>query len=238
MNRTDISLSLVIPVYNEEKRIGKTFDALFDFSRHHMFADLEVVFVNDGSRDSTLDKIRNFSASLPVRVISYQENRGKGFAVRRGMLEAKNDYVLFLDADMSTPLSEINLFLPYIRDHEDVIIGSRKIQGARVRKYQPWHRRMMGEVYTALANYITKAGVSDFTCGFKCFSRQASRKVFENAKIDRWSYDAEILFLARKFNLRIIEVGVSWENDEDTKVRLGIDAIQSLFDLVRIPMRK
>lgn len=231
------SLSVVIPVYNEEKRINKTFDRLLDFAAHHSCADLEIIFVDDGSLDKTLDKLRNFNALLPVEIISYKENRGKGFAVRQGMRKAKNDYVLFLDADMSTPFTEVDKFLPHMRDHHDVIIGNRKIQGSHVKKYQSWHRRKMGDIYTLLARGITGVDVSDFTCGFKCFSKKAAKKIFGDARIDRWSYDAEVLFLARIAGFNIFEVGVSWENDEDSKVRLGKDVVQSFLDLIRIRMR-
>ena len=188
--------------------------------------------------DGTKKLIENFRSDINVKLVSCEKNRGKGFAVRRGMLEANNDYALFLDADMSTPLGELKKFAPFMEQGAHVIIGTRKAAGARILKHQPFLRQKMGEVYTALANLATGARVSDFTCGFKCFSMEAIHKIFPYARIDRWSYDAEILYLARLCNLKIHEVPVLWTNDEDSRVRLGKDALQSFTDLLKIRLNK
>ena len=233
-----IKISVVIPVFNEEKRLPKTFSALNALSRDPFFSGAEIIFVDDGSSDGTRKLIENFRSGKNVKLVSYEKNRGKGFAVRRGMLEANNDYALFLDADMSTPLGELKKFAPFMEQGAHVIIGTRKAAGARILKHQPFLRQKMGEVYTALANLATGARVSDFTCGFKCFSMEAIHKIFPYARIDRWSYDAEILYLARLCNLKIHEVPVLWTNDEDSRVRLGKDALQSFTDLLKIRLNK
>lgn len=233
-----IKLSIVIPVFNEERRLPKTFDALRNFTKKKFAPVAEVIFVDDGSNDGTLKMIKEFKFEFPVKLISYPQNCGKGHAVRRGMLDASGDYALMLDADMSTPLAEIEKFTLLMELGAQVIIGTRKIAGAKVLKHQPFLRQKMGEAYTALANIITGAGVSDFTCGFKCFSRDAVNKIFPVAKIDRWSYDSEILYLARLYGFAIQEVPVSWSNDENTKVRLGRDAWQSFWDLLKIRFGK
>lgn len=233
-----INISIIIPVFNEERRLSKTFNALLKFPLAEAFKNIEIIFVDDGSADGTAGLIKRFQENTSVKLISYPLNRGKGYAVRRGMLEAKNDYALFLDADMSTPLEEFRKFVPLMERGAHVIIGTRKAAGAKILKSQPYLRQKMGEVYTALANLATGAGVSDFTCGFKCFSREAVGKIFPHAKIDRWSYDAEILYLAGLRNYKIEEIPVLWQNDEDSRVRLGKDALQSFTDLVKIRLNK
>lgn len=232
------SLSLIIPLYNEESRLPMTFQALIDFAGRRLLPLDEVIFVDDGSGDETSRLVKEFKFEFPVKLISYPQNRGKGHAVRKGMLAANSDYALMLDADMSTPLTEIEKFMPFMEFGAPVIIGTRKAVGAEILKRQPLYRQKMGEAYTALANLITGAGVSDFTCGFKCFSKEAINKIFTNAKIDRWSYDAEILYLARLRGFAIQEVPVTWSNDENTKVSLGKDAWQSFRDLLKIRFGK
>lgn len=192
------SLSIVIPVFNEERRLPKTFTALNAFLPNAPFQSVEVVFVDDGSRDETLRAIESFRKRHPsVRLVSYPINRGKGFAVKTGMLAATKDFRLMVDADMSTPLSEIQKLVPYIAQECPMIVGTRKAANAHVVQEQPWWRKKLGEGYTLLAQAITGVNVSDFTCGFKCFSKEAAFKIFSASRIDRWSYDAEILFLAR-----------------------------------------
>lgn len=229
-----LTLSVVIPVYNEEQRLPKTFAGLEYFLRPHPFSGVEVIFVDDGSRDKTAELIANFKFRYPVQLVSYAENRGKGYAVREGMRAAQNDYALTLDADMSTGFLELQKMAPFMERGCPVIIGTRKASGASVTRRQSWHRQKMGEGYTLLANFMTGVWVSDFTCGFKCFAREAREKIFKAASIDRWSYDAEVLFLAKRFGFRICEAPVAWENDGDTRVRLGKDIIGSFVDLVKI----
>lgn len=233
-----LSISIIIPVFNEEKRLPKTFSALEYFLNDHTFSDVEIIFVDDGSSDKTAEMVRNFKFRYPVKLISYSKNRGKGYAVRQGMLSSSKNYSLMLDADMSTPFSELHKLIPLMQQRCPVIIGTRKAQGSKVTERQSWYRKKLGEGYTLLARLITGVWVSDFTCGFKCFSKAAVDKIFPLAKIDRWSYDAEILFLAKKFGFQICEVPVVWQNDRHTKVRLGRDIFGSFLDLVRLRLRR
>lgn len=233
-----LSLSIVIPVFNEENRLSKTFAELKEFFKNYSLRDTELIFVDDGSQDQTVNLIKQFRAGCPVKLISYAPNRGKGYAVRQGMLAAKNDYVLMLDADMSTEFSELGNFLPRIEEGIPVIIGSRKKEGAKVARAQSWSRRKLGEGYTFLANLILGVWVSDFTCGFKCFSKEAAQKIFSRTAINRWSYDAEALFLARKFGFAIREIPVIWRNDDNTRVRLKKDILESLIDLLKIRLKR
>ncbi len=233
-----MTFSVVVPVFNEERRIARTFAAMEKFLATSGVEKIEIIFVDDGSGDKTVSLIQKFNPGCEIKVISYAPNRGKGFAVRQGMLAAGGDYALVFDADMSTSMDEFPKFLRLISNGASVIIGTRKAGGAQIKKYQPWYRRKMGETYTALANFILGMEISDFTCGFKCFSRQARERIFKAAWVDRWSYDAEILFLAKRYGFRVIEIPVSWENDEDTKVRLGKDTFESFKDLIRIRFRE
>ncbi len=227
------SLSIIVPVFNEESRIEKAISELEKYLSGQNFSS-QVIFVDDGSNDKTLKKIKELKPKLYFEVISYKPNRGKGYAIKQGVANARADYLLFCDVDMSTPLNEFNKFLPFIRKKIPVIIGTRKAAGAKIIKRQPYLRQKMGEVFTMLSNILLRSSVSDFTCGFKCFSRRAAEKIFSLSTINRWSYDSEILFLANKLGFKIIEVPVVWKNDSRTKVNLTKDIIQSFTDLLRI----
>lgn len=232
------SLSIVIPAYNESKRLQKTFTALLEFLKQPPFSSVEVIFVNDGSTDDTEMILEERCKRMKWRLISYGSNRGKGYAVREGFKAATGDYILLMDADMSTPLSEIEKFIPAMEAGSPVIIGTRKAVGAEVAVHQPLLRETMGKVFTMIAGVIMDLKVSDFTCGFKCFSRVAPRAIARAARIDRWSYDAEFLYLARKvFGFEIKEIPVLWYNDPRTSVRLFSATLSSLRDLFLIRWR-
>lgn len=236
--KNPLSLSIIVPVYNEELRLQKTFAALEAFYNQGLFEKMEVIFVNDGSTDKTTDIINRQQLRIPKKLISYSPNRGKGRAVAVGMLESKMDYALLCDADISTPFEEITKFIKFMDQGVDVIIGTRKSKEAQVLKPQSFIRRNMGKCYTFLADLITGLSVSDFTCGFKLFSRSARAKIFDKVKIDRWSYDTEVLYVAHKQGLKIQEVPVRWSNDENTRVRLYKDAVRSFIDILKIRFHK
>ncbi len=235
-----ITISFVIPVYNEEKRIEKTIRAL---KKGFSFDGLKlekVIFVDDGSKDQTVLKIKEQKSFLEkklktkIKIISYRKNRGKGYAIKKGMIASKSDYTLMFDADMSTDLKEMRKFLPFMKKGIDVIIGTRKNGKSTVKKHQPFYREILGNFFTLLANIILNTWVTDFTCGFKAFSRFAKERIFSYARINRWAYDAEIIYLAKKINLTMIEKAVIWKNDEGTKVNLINDIPQTLIDLIKI----
>lgn len=234
------TLTFVIPVYNEEKRIEKTFKALM---KGVYFAGMKlekVIFVDDGSRDNTKSKIQMIKSKIEkklkakVKIISYNKNRGKGYAIKKGMLASKSDYTLMFDADMSTSLYQLRKFLPFIKKGVDVIVGTRKNGESTIIKHQPLYRELLGWGFTLLSNIILGICVTDFTCGFKVFSKKAKNKIFENTIINRWSYDAEIFYLAKKMNLTIQEKSVTWKNDPETKVNLWKDLPETLIDLFKI----
>lgn len=229
---TKMFISFIIPVYNEAKRVHKAIIGLEKYLQKADF-DYEVLFIDDGSQDQTAAKIQNLSPKFHFRIVSYRPNRGKGYAVRTGMLESRGDYRLFLDVDMSTPIEAFEDFRPHL-DPKTVLIGSRKGEGSKVTKHQPFIREKMGQVFTLLARFFIASEVTDFTCGFKCFPKSAAVKIFPKTKIERWSYDAEILFLAKAYGFKIREVPVTWTDDQGTRVVLLKDSIQSFLDLMKI----
>jgi dolichyl-phosphate beta-glucosyltransferase len=224
-------LSVVIPVYNEEKRLSSLTDVAL-FLRGQAFTT-ELIVVNDGSTDETSRLLARLDAQFGVRVLSYSVNRGKGFAIRTGILAATGAYRLFMDVDLSTPLKEIDHFLPLLGRY-DIVIGSRKREGAQILVRQPSLRENLGFVFTLTSRWLLGLDVTDFTCGFKCFSASAAQTVFSRARIDRWGFDAEALFIAKGHGLTVHEVPVVWRNDEQTKVRFPRDLFGSAWELAAL----
>lgn len=235
-----MTISFVIPFYNEERRIRYALSALLEGVHTHGLRLEEVIFVDDGSVDISVSIVERYKPRLEkklrakVTILSYKKNRGKGAAVRTGMLASSADYTLFFDVDMSTPLSELGKFAPLMKRGYDVIVGTRKNGKATVVVYQPLYRQLLGKGFTTLSNMLLSTNFTDFTCGFKAFSKQAKDHVFGLAKIDGWGYDAEILFLSNKFNYHTCEIPVLWANNERSKVNLLKDIVRSLTELVVI----
>jgi len=224
-------LSIVVPVYNESKRV-KGLPKIVKFLNSKKFS-WEIIVVNDGSTDDTLAKLKNYQGKYKFQIINYRNNRGKGHAIKRGMLKARGKYILFTDIDLSTPLKEFNSFIPHLTKH-DVIIGTRKTHNSKLMIRQNMLREALGKGFTFLSRKILGVNVSDFTCGFKCFSNNAASKIFPKLTIDRWGFDSEIMFLIGANNLSLKEVSVIWKNDPDTRVKFPQDIIRSLNDLIRI----
>ncbi len=227
-------MSIVIPAYNEEKRLPQTFKKIASYLNKSSFPS-EIVLVDDGSKDKTVIVAEELSRRLSLKlvVVKNPENQGKGAAIKKGMLAASGKAILFTDADLSTPIEELENFLPFLKDFE-VVIGSRKIKGARIIVHQPFYREAMGKVYSWLARVIVVPGISDFTCGFKLFTRRAAKEIFSRQMVFNWSFDAEILFLAKKLGFKVKEVPVSWKDSPATKVRLWRDVFGSFWGLIKI----
>lgn len=225
-------LSVVIPAYNEEKVIKKTLEKVLDYLSGKKYS-FEVVVADDGSSDKTVQIVKKFS-NKKVRLVRLFKNKGKGGALREGILNAKGQSIIFMDADLSVPLENVDLFLKKLRQGNDVVIASRRIKGAKILVHQPWHRETMGRVFTLLTQVITGTNIADFTCGFKGFRQRAARKIFAASIIDRWAYDAEILFLAKKFDFSIEEVPIFWKNREDTRVKLKTVILETFRDLIKV----
>jgi len=232
-NSTPEKLSVIIPVYNEELRFKQGFKICQRFIKK--YPKWEFIFVNDGSKDKTRQLIEKLIKPWPqMRMISYANNQGKGYALKQGVRKASKPLVLICDIDFSTPLSEISLFQPFINKRADVVIGSRKTQGANIIKPQSIWREYLGRQFTNLSKLWLGLNVSDVTCGFKLFKTPVAKRLFAKSRIKRWGYDAEILFLAKKLGYQVVDVAVSWKNDERTKVSVGRDIVRSLTDLYLI----
>lgn len=227
-------LSVIIPLYNEANRVANL-HRVYKYLNTKKF-NWEIILVNDGSTDDTkktLKRMLKFYPSKNTRIISYSQNKGKGFAIKTGMLASIGEYRLFTDIDLSTPIEEFNKFLPYLKNF-DVIIGSRKRTGSKVITRQPNFREQLGKGFTKLSQIILQLNITDFTCGFKCFSKIAAQEIFVRQKINRWSFDSEILFLAKKLNMKVKEIPVKWSNDPSSKVKFPNDITQSFLDLLEI----
>jgi dolichyl-phosphate beta-glucosyltransferase len=236
------SLSIVVPAFNETRRLPALFEGLYADADHAAQAAgltvLEVIVVDDGSTDETPSLLAERERSDPrVRVIRYEPNRGKGAAVRRGALEAAGDYVLVTDVDLSTPLSEVAGLISALREGSDVAIGSRGLPSSRIGIHQPFHRELMGKAFNGLLRLLTGLPYRDTQCGFKLFGREAARALFEVQRIDGFAFDAELCVNARRLGLRVSEVPVAWYDQRDTKVKLMGSSLQMALDLLRIVVR-
>ena len=231
-------LSIVIPAYNESQHIGPTLEAITAYLAQHA-VDAEILVVDDGSTDDTASIVAQFAQGrAAVRLLAHEGNRGKGHAVRRGVLAARGDIVLFCDADGSTPIEEAPKLLALLdAGQTDVAIGSRELPGSELVRPQPWFRRAMGWVFRNLVRLLVIRGFRDTQCGFKAFRRDAAHDVFGRQSIDRFGFDVEVLFIARRLGYRITEVPVRWQDCRDSKVRPVLDSLRMLGDLFRIRFR-
>lgn len=230
-------LSIVIPAYNEEKRILPTLDKICTYLSKQDFS-YEVIVVDDGSADNTLHVVKNFACSdNHVVILANDLNNGKGYSVRKGMLSARGKYVFFTDADLSTPIEEIEKCLPYLTNGYDVVIGSRSIPGSNITVRQPWYREKMGKIFNFMVDLVLLKGITDTQCGFKGFKKEVVKTVFSMCSIDGFSFDVEALYLSRKLNFKIKEVPVRWENSALSKVNPVRHSLQMFNDLIRIKIK-
>jgi dolichyl-phosphate beta-glucosyltransferase len=227
-------LSVVIPAYNEELRLDKTLRGIHTYLQRQPYA-AEIIVVDDGSQDRTVSIVRAYDGwSPPVSVLHNGRNRGKGFSVRRGFLHARGDYLLFSDADLSTPIEEVEKLFAALREPCDIAIGSRALLGSRVEVHQPWYREHMGQLFNAFVRALAVPGIRDTQCGFKCFRREAALAICRRMAVERFGFDVEMLYLARRLGYRVREVPVVWRNSPQTRVRVGRDSVSMLGDLLRI----
>lgn len=227
-------LSVVVPAYNEEKCLSASLEVLCKKIRL-FFPHFEIIVVDDGSNDKTADIVMSYSRHCSdVRLIRYEKNRGKGYAVRTGVLAAKGDFILFSDADLSTPIEEVEKLFGALADGADVAIGSRAVRQSLILKRQPLYRMLMGKTFNKFVQLLATPGILDTQCGFKLFTRSAALHLFRDCRIDGFGFDVEVLFLARKRGMDIREVGVSWVNSPDSKVHPIVDSTRMLRDLIVI----
>jgi len=229
-----VYLSIAIPAYNEEKRIGKTLERVRKFLAAKNY-EWEIIVVDDGSRDKTAEAAAGLNDGR-ISVIRNSSNRGKGYAVRRGVLDAAGEVVLFSDADLSTPIEELDRMLVWMDRGYDVVIGSRAAAGAFIELYQPWYRVALGKAFNLLVRAFLLDGFEDTQCGFKCFRREAGRAVFSRTRINGFAFDVEALLIARRLGCRIKEMPVRWRNSPESKVSVVGGSLGIFTDLVRIKL--
>lgn len=226
-------ISIIIPCYNEERRIGKTLEAIHSYlsSKDYQF---EVLVVDNGSKDNTKKIIEEASKSMPeIRLISHK-SYGKGWAVKQGMLQAKGDFRVFTDADNSTDISHLDKLLPFAKNEGfDIVISSRRIEGAVITHPQPWHRQILGNLFAALVRAIVPLGIKDTQNGFKLFTAKAADDIFTRQSIYFWAFDVEILALGKKRGYKIKEVPITWVNDDQSKMNLK-GMVQMLIEVLNI----
>lgn len=231
----NIHLTILVPSYNESSIISESLSEINNFLNTKKYSS-EIVVVDDGSGDDSVEIVKKLNLSR-VKLFGYKNNRGKGGALKKGILYSRGKYVIFTDVDLSVPVESVNEFLRELeRGESDVVIGTRKIKSAKVLVHQPWLRENLGKGFTFITRIITGVGVSDFTCGFKGFSNTSAKKIFGNSLLARWAYDAEILYLAKKFGYKIKELPVTWTNRKDTRVKLWNAVVTSLGDLLRLKL--
>jgi len=230
----DITYSIVIPAYNEGTRLGPTLEKVMGYLRAQGWS-AEVIVVNDGSRDNTAEVVRGFAErDSRLRLVENPGNRGKGYSVRNGMLNARGEVVLFSDADMSSPIEEMPKLLAALASGADIAIGSRWLRAELQTRRQSLHRQLFGRVFNLLLRIILGLRFKDTQCGFKAFTRRAAQTIFPLQRIERWGFDPEILFLARKFGFRVDEVPVCWGHSGDTRIHPLLDGARMFQEMLRV----
>ena len=232
-------LSIVIPAYNEARRLPPTLDEVAAFCDALTFPN-EVLIVVEPSDDRTLELASAHAAQRPsFQVIANPAHRGKGFAVRTGMLRACGDHVFYMDADLSVPLREVRAFLAYFEQHPDVdvIVGNRQHARSRITRRQSPLREAMGQMFNRLLQSLTLVALHDTQCGFKAFRRKAAHDIFTRQTIEGFAFDVEVLLLARELGYAIADLPVEWVNSPESKVRIVRDSLQMLRDTWRIRRR-
>ncbi len=227
-------LSIVVPAYNEEDRLKITLPHLCRDAQRR-FLDYEIIVVDDGSSDGTARIVKETVAvNEKVRLISYKDNMGKGHAVRTGVLAARKDYILFCDADLSTPFREVKKLLKGMDEGYDIAIGSRARQESRILKRQPIYRVLMGKTFNKIVKIFAISGINDTQCGFKCFKASIAKDIFRDCQINGFSFDVEMLYIAQKRGFSVKEIGVLWKNNALSKVHPIYHSLQMLKDLLII----
>lgn len=226
-------IDIIIPIYNEENRLASSLAQIYQFIKNKK--DLyELIIVNDGSNDGSRKILEDLKSKYHLTILHHDVNKGKGAAIRTGIEKAQADIILFTDIDLSVPIEFVDTYIKNLDEDIDVIIGTREASGSRVEIRQFWLRELLGLTFTLFSNIILWMWISDFTCGFKMFRKQAAKRIFKRQKINRWAFDAEVLFLAKKYGFKIKEMPIIWRHREGSKVRFPWDLIETLISLLVI----
>ena len=226
--------SIIIPAYNEAQRIGATLEKIISYVSQQSW-QVELIVVNDGSRDNTVEVVNRYKSRAPyLRIVENPGNRGKGYSVRNGMLHASGDLLLFTDADLSAPIYEAKKLFDAIAAGADVAIGSRWLVRALQKERQPFHRELLGRAFNVALHLVLGLKYKDTQCGFKAFTRESAQLIFPNLKIEHWGFDPEILFLAKRLKLKVAEIPVEWAHDDRSHINPVKDGIRMLGEMVRV----
>jgi dolichyl-phosphate beta-glucosyltransferase len=230
----ELTHSIIIPAYNESARIGATLDSVLAYVAERGW-DAEVIVVNDGSHDSTAEVVRGYVDKHPaLRLLENPGNRGKGYSVRNGMLHARGQLLLFSDADLSSPIEEAAKLLAAISGGADIAIGSRWLRADLQTQRQPLYHQLFGRVFNLLLRVILGLKFKDTQCGFKAFTGRAARAIFPLQKIERWGFDPELLYLAKKLGFRVVEVPVAWAHRGGTRISPVRDGARMFGEMLKI----
>jgi dolichyl-phosphate beta-glucosyltransferase len=226
--------SIVLPAYNESERIAATVESIFAFAAQKSWLT-EIIVVNDGSTDDTAEVVRRCAATRPgVRLLENPGNRGKGYSVRHGMLQAQGEILLFSDADLSSPIAEAEKLFAAIANGADIAIGSRWLKTELQLRRQPLYRQFYGRIFNLALRLILGLQFKDTQCGFKAFTRRSAHALFALQKIERWGFDPELLYLAKRLHLRIEEVPVAWAHREGTRLNPLRDGLRMFGEMLQI----
>lgn len=237
-SREEIEISIVIPAYNEQVRIGLTLVRTLEYLRAR-FPSSEVIVVDDGSSDATREIVQEMATREPrLRLLEQPQNKGKGAAVRRGVLEAKGKWILFMDADLATPIEELETLFVWARQGYPIVIGSRGLAESDIRKHQPAARELMGKVFNRIVRAAVLGGFKDTQCGFKLFERGVGRELFAAQKLDGFAFDVEVLLLAKERGYDVREVPIVWYHAPNSKVSPVTDATRMFGDLVKLRLQR
>jgi glycosyltransferase involved in cell wall biosynthesis len=227
-------LGIVVPAYNEARRIRGTLERLCHFKERRPYT-IELMVVDDGSTDHTVETVSEFPG---IRLVRNDRNHGKGFTVRHGVLEARGEFVLFTDADLSTPIEEVEKLLSVLQSSgADAAVGSRALERELIGIHQPWLRETAGRFFNLLVRVFTGLRLHDTQCGFKLFRRSSTRRAFEMMRVEGFGFDPELLFLIARQGGRVVEVPVRWDDNPATKIRLFRDSVRMFLDLLAIRWR-
>jgi glycosyltransferase involved in cell wall biosynthesis len=230
------SISIIIPAFNEERRLGATLEAVLAYLQARQWRFAEVVVVDDGSSDGTARLVREYSSrNDAVRLAQNPGNRGKGYSVRHGVMEARGGWVLFSDADLSAPIEEADKIIRAARASGAMVaIGSRGLDRSMIEVHQSGFREFAGRVFNLCMRLLTGLPFADTQCGFKLYESEAARNIFRRQRLERFGFDAEVLFIARRMGYKIVEVPVRWRHSEGTKVSMLRDSMNMFLDLLRV----
>ena len=224
-------LSVIIPTYNEEKRIGESLKKIAAYLSRQDYS-YEIIIVDDASSDKTVKIIEDFAENIVL--LRNKKREGKGYSVRQGVLAAKGDFVLFSDADLSTPIEELEKLLFWLKNGAQLALGSRRLPNSEIILPQPFLRRLMGRIFNLLVRIFVVRGFYDTQCGFKCFEKETADFLFEKQHLSGFCFDVEILYLARKFKKRVKEIPVRWFNSPASKIGPLKHSFLMFLDLFRI----